>query len=292
MTNLEFFKQQAKNLLKDFDTRVFNEDEGFYDYHPRFFNDIDRIVYFYKVEERDSFSLMNAQHVISKMAGFSSWKDILNSSEAKQSFGRLVLENRDFYESEIGLFTNSPNLLLDDWNIYEKKNNLSNLHDEEKLEIFKIVFLSIKETVKKSKKVKIPKSKPTIDIKHFLDVYNIVGRTAFTIDFSKNEHVQDMLVTLMREKNCSPSQALLSTITQGRFKRICDTKWASIAVDLWGHGEAKQEFELLKRPILKVTFPEEKELLVRFVMDIEKVSFDEAISYFMIFALEDLGYHI
>ena len=28
MTNIEFFKQQAKNLFKDYNTRVYNENEG------------------------------------------------------------------------------------------------------------------------------------------------------------------------------------------------------------------------------------------------------------------------
>ena len=30
MATVEFFKQQAKNLLKDYNTKTFDEDEGIY----------------------------------------------------------------------------------------------------------------------------------------------------------------------------------------------------------------------------------------------------------------------
>ena len=31
MTNIDFFKQQSKNFLKDYNTRVYDENEGFYE---------------------------------------------------------------------------------------------------------------------------------------------------------------------------------------------------------------------------------------------------------------------
>ena len=70
MITIEFFKQQAKSLLKDYNTKVYNEDEGFYEYSPRFFHDIDEIVMNFGIDEEGSFTLMNAQHVIAKLSGF------------------------------------------------------------------------------------------------------------------------------------------------------------------------------------------------------------------------------
>ena len=51
MITIEFFKQQAKSLLKDYNTKVYNEDEGFYEYSPRFFHDIDDIVMNFDIDE-------------------------------------------------------------------------------------------------------------------------------------------------------------------------------------------------------------------------------------------------
>lgn len=36
MINIEFFKQQAKNLFKDYKTQYYNEDESFYEYNHVF----------------------------------------------------------------------------------------------------------------------------------------------------------------------------------------------------------------------------------------------------------------
>ena len=36
MTNIEFFKLQAKNLFSDYKSRMYNDSDGTYDYFPRF----------------------------------------------------------------------------------------------------------------------------------------------------------------------------------------------------------------------------------------------------------------
>ena len=43
MTNIEFFKLQAKNLFSDYKSRVYDDSEGIYEYFPRFFSDINDI---------------------------------------------------------------------------------------------------------------------------------------------------------------------------------------------------------------------------------------------------------
>ena len=70
MTNIDFFKLHAKNFLKDFETKHYNEDEDVYEYSPRFFSDINDIIFNFEIDEEKPFTLMNAQHVIARLAGF------------------------------------------------------------------------------------------------------------------------------------------------------------------------------------------------------------------------------
>ena len=77
MKNIDYFKLQAKNLLKDYQTRRLSEDGDIYEYDPKFF-DIVGIFLEYDIMDDDKnfdFKLGNAQHLIAQMAGFTSWKD-------------------------------------------------------------------------------------------------------------------------------------------------------------------------------------------------------------------------
>ena len=38
MKNIDYFKLQAKNLLKDYQTRYLSEDGNIYEYEPKFFD--------------------------------------------------------------------------------------------------------------------------------------------------------------------------------------------------------------------------------------------------------------
>jgi hypothetical protein len=134
MDHIEYFKLQAKNLLKDYKTRYFNPDEGFYEYSPNFF-DIGGI--FLDLELNDdkssfSFTLMNAQHVIAKLAGFSNWSTLLKATSAELELAHL-------------LFDNAHKISIEEWDWYiaeaEDMNNTS-FNNEMKLEIFKQVFLN------------------------------------------------------------------------------------------------------------------------------------------------------
>lgn len=131
MEYIEYFKLQAKNFYRDFCTKKFNEDEGFYEYFPRFFEDIDEIIISFNIDE-EKFSLMKAQHLIACLAGFSKWSDILHASEARLELGKLLIENRNNYV-ECGS-------VLENWKMYEDA-NLNGWDDESKLDIFKIVML-------------------------------------------------------------------------------------------------------------------------------------------------------
>lgn len=88
MEHIEYFKLQAKNLLKDYKTRFFNEESNLYDYKPKYF-DIGKLFIdfgFPDNKEDFSFTLMNAQHIIAKISGFESWSDLKNTNDEEQSF--------------------------------------------------------------------------------------------------------------------------------------------------------------------------------------------------------------
>jgi hypothetical protein len=94
MKNIEYFKLQAKNLHKDFATQTFDQDEGVYDYDPKYF-DISQIVFDFDIDEKAKFTLMNAQHIIANMVGFEKWADLAKLPDYELAKLREFLENHD-----------------------------------------------------------------------------------------------------------------------------------------------------------------------------------------------------
>ena len=95
MNHTEYFKLQAKNLLKDYKTRVFCPKDGIYEYNPKFF-DITGIFHNLDLNDDKSdfkFTLMNAQHVIAKLAGFPKWDDLLNANPSELELAHLLYDN-------------------------------------------------------------------------------------------------------------------------------------------------------------------------------------------------------
>ncbi len=260
MTTIDFFKQQSKRLLKDYDTRVFNEKLGFYEYSPQYFPDIDYIVIHFDIKEDGSFTLMNAQHVIARLSGFYKWNELIKASEPILELGKLLLINREVYQQNQGV----P--IVGDWKSYENQ-HLQDFDDDTKLEIFKKVFLEQDS----------PKKNDTSNMK---------------VNFRYNIDAQDMLTKIMHATNLSPEKALLSTITQKNFERILSTGWAGIAVSLWGHDNPDAEREGLDNPTIEFQLSKDQARLLQTVMEKERIPFREAILYFMIFTMESLGYHI
>ena len=130
MANIEFFKQQSKKFLKDYNSRIFNETAGCYEYDPQYFLDIDSIIVDFDIDEHSPFTLMNAQHIIALLAGFSKWNELIKASEPLLEIGKLLLTNRD----------TNPHI-AEDWKMYDFL-YLQNFSDESKLEVFKLVFLN------------------------------------------------------------------------------------------------------------------------------------------------------
>lgn len=88
MEHIDYFKLQAKNLLKDFKTRFFDEKENFYNYKSKYFDIMQAFSDFGLPDEKDDFkfTLMNAQHIVAKIAGFSKWNDLNSDDESGLQF--------------------------------------------------------------------------------------------------------------------------------------------------------------------------------------------------------------
>ena len=134
MYHIEYFKLQAKNLLKDYKTRFFNQKDGFHEYNPKFFDIMGIFNYLGLNDEKSDFkfTLMNAQHVIAQLAGFSKWDDLLKANPSELELAHL-------------LYDNAHKISLDEWDMYisdAERMNHTKFNTETKLEIFKQVFLS------------------------------------------------------------------------------------------------------------------------------------------------------
>ncbi|CCB87845.1 hypothetical protein [Simkania negevensis] len=134
MKHIKYFKQQAKKLFKDYNTKTPYIDQidrqSYYNYTPKYF-DINGILFDYDCDE-DNFSLMNAQHVISLMAGFRKWTDLIKASETELELAKELFDNQDLID-------------IEDWNSYiirVESDNKITLDPKEKLDIFKLVFLN------------------------------------------------------------------------------------------------------------------------------------------------------
>ncbi len=98
MEHIDYFKLQAKNLLKDYKTRFFDDEEERYIYQPKFFDIASIFSDFGYPDDKENFefTLMQAQHVISKMAGFSKWTEMLDAPEKELNSARKQFEKSGY----------------------------------------------------------------------------------------------------------------------------------------------------------------------------------------------------
>lgn len=97
MNTIDYFKLQAKNLLRDFRTKtpVFDKTASAfqYEYTPKYF-DVEMIISDFDIDEQN-FSLMNAQHVIAKIANFNNWSELLKASTAELELSKLLYDHQN-----------------------------------------------------------------------------------------------------------------------------------------------------------------------------------------------------
>ncbi len=94
MDHIDYFKLQAKNLLKDYSTRFFDNEKGRYMYQSKYFDVATVFSDFGYPDNREDFefTLMQAQHVVSKIAGFSKWAEMIGASEKELNSGKKQFE--------------------------------------------------------------------------------------------------------------------------------------------------------------------------------------------------------
>lgn len=142
MTTIDYYKQQAKLLLKDynlFKENNFNQNEAMFD-EPQEHFDVHNV--FSKVNRRtdEDITLMNAQHIIAKISDFKDWNDVLHSSEAQREIGAFKLN-----AYKIGMDPNiidAANTLVSSelFAEYVDDEGDVNYTDEEELEMWKYVL--------------------------------------------------------------------------------------------------------------------------------------------------------
>lgn len=93
MTNIEYFKKQAKLLLKDWKQR----EQKYFGFN------IKELFRFYDVNPREEPTLMKAQHLLAKALGRKSWSELVNDSEenlkyTKNAFIENLQEEKELKE--------------------------------------------------------------------------------------------------------------------------------------------------------------------------------------------------
>lgn len=133
MNTIDYFKLQAKNLHKDFKSKTPVLDKTatafLYEYTPKYF-DIEMVISDFAIDE-ENFSLMNAQHIIAKIANFDKWALMLKASAAELELAKLLYD----YQNKIDLIG---------WNVYiadAQSMNETELDVEIQVEIFKQVVI-------------------------------------------------------------------------------------------------------------------------------------------------------
>ncbi len=133
MNIIGYFKLQAKNLHKDFKTKTPVLDKTttafLYEYSPKYF-DIEMIISDFDIDE-ESFSLMNAQHVIAKITNFDKWATLLKASPTELELAKLLYDHQNKID-------------LVGWNFYisdAQSMNETELDAEIQVEIFKQVVV-------------------------------------------------------------------------------------------------------------------------------------------------------
>ena len=112
------------------------------------------------------------------------------------------------------------------------------------------------------------------------------------LDFTNYAEAQDMIKLIMQEKGFSVVEAINFTITPTIYRRILKTGWGSIALSVWGHGDPERMWQSLEEPKVEMELESNKIRALEEIIQKEDVNTETALSYFLIFTMESLGYHI
>lgn len=142
MKTIDYYKQQAKLLLKDYNLSKehnFNQSEVVYD-EPQEHFDINNVFSKANKQKGEDIKLMNAQHILAKIADFKDWNDVLHSSEPQREIGAFKLN-----AYKIGMdphMIEAANMLVDQELFVDFVDDEGNVDytDEQELEMWKYVL--------------------------------------------------------------------------------------------------------------------------------------------------------
>lgn len=112
------------------------------------------------------------------------------------------------------------------------------------------------------------------------------------LNLENHDAAQDMIILIEKDKCLSATDAIKFSINQDIHDKILNTGWASIALELWGHDDPDREWNKMEEPYIEVEIEENKLKLIEDIAKKEKVDIVTAVSYFLIFTMDTLGYHI
>ena len=112
------------------------------------------------------------------------------------------------------------------------------------------------------------------------------------LNFSNHRAAQDMISIIEKDKGLSAVEAINFCINQEAYKRILETGWAAIALNLWGHDDPERVWSKMDNPHLDVEIVDNKKKLINDISFKEKIDIETTIGYFLIFTMEKMGYHI
>ena len=115
MSTIEYFKLQAKNLMRDWKTH--QDGEFGYDYTPSFF-DIGSLLDAFD-EDETKFCLQRAQHLIAQLVGFKKWDELIHAREDKLRYAKTVFDGLKASKDLVTAY--------EEWQDYFYSNNIDGL---------------------------------------------------------------------------------------------------------------------------------------------------------------------
>lgn len=112
------------------------------------------------------------------------------------------------------------------------------------------------------------------------------------LKLARHKAAQDMIKLIEKEKGLSTSAAIDFAVNSRMYHEIIETGLGPIALPIWGHGESERKWLTLDDPHINIEFDDKKLQMVRDVAEVEKTNIETAVAYFLLFTMEDLGYHI
>lgn len=132
MNCIDFFKLQAKNLHRDFKTKMsLPVGQGYsrqYDYKPKYF-DVELVIQDFKLDH-EKLTLMKAQHAMARMTGFNKWTSLIRASESELKVAKILFENQDVIDKR----------MWQDYIAQTERMNQSKIDSETELTICEQVF--------------------------------------------------------------------------------------------------------------------------------------------------------